>query len=102
MKKFILMCLIPFFSSSNIFAAQGPGAPEIIQKSFHKEFPNIEKPDFYKDGDIYTVYFKKGSNVFERLYYNSEGEIIKTMKYYYESDLKPFILERVNIKNLKK
>lgn len=98
MKKFILFSLIPLFSSSSIFAAQGPGAPEIIQKSFHKEFPNIENPRFFKDGDTYMVYFKKSNNTSERLYYNSDAEIIQTMKYYGESELEPFICEKVNKK----
>ena len=96
MKEFILLSLITLFSSTGIFAIPGPGAPEKIQKLFHKEFPNIENPGFFKDGDTYMVYFKKSNNTSERLYYNSDAEIILTMKYYSESELEPFIFEKVN------
>jgi hypothetical protein len=98
MKTLTLTCLILTISSSSIFAMTGPGIPERIQKLFHEEFPGIENPVFFQDGDTYTVYFKKDNNSSERVYYNSDAEMIKTVKYYTEDELTPFICEKVNQK----
>lgn len=98
MKTHTLLCLISIIFSGSNFAMTGPGIPERIQNLFHQEFPGIENPVFFQDGDTYTVYFKKDNNSSERVYYDLDAEMIKTVKYYSENELIPFICEKVNRK----
>ena len=98
MKTHTLLCLISIIFSGSNFAMTGPGIPERIQKLFHKEFPGIENPVFFQDGDTYTVYFKKDNNSSERVYYDLNAEMIKTVKYYTKDKLEPFIFEKVHRK----
>jgi hypothetical protein len=98
MKKIIFLYLLTLISSGCIFATSGPGAPEKIKELFHHQFPEIQKEAFFSYGDSYEVYFKKESNSSERIYYNLDGEITKTIKYYGQSELEPFIKEKLNKK----
>lgn len=98
MKTLTHLCLISIISWGSIFATPAPGIREKIQKLFHQEFPDIENPVFFQEGDTYTVYFKKANNSSERVYYNLDAEMIKTIKYYTENELEPFICEKANRK----
>lgn len=97
MKKIVLLCLFSIIISSRIFAIP-KAVPEKIQKIFHDEFSTIKNASFFDFGDYYEVYFKKENNSSEKVYYNSHGEIIQTVKYYSESELDPFIKEKMNKK----
>src|SRR6185437_10715944 len=83
------------FSSVSLFSMPRLKIPEKIQKVFHEEFPNIENPVFHQFGDTYIVYFKNGTNSSERVYYNSDAEMVETIKYYTQNELEPFIREKV-------
>jgi|GEM_PF-1368035 hypothetical protein len=97
MKTITLLCLISI-TSGHLLAMAGPGAPDTIHKLFHEEFPTIENPLFYREADTFGVFFKTGINSSERVFYNLDGEMIKTVKYYTENKLEPFIYERVKRK----
>lgn len=98
MKKLIFLCLVSIISATSIFAIPEPGASEKILKLFHNEFPKVEKPVFYDYGNSYMVYFKKDDYSSGRVYYNLDGEMTETIKYYTESELEPFIRAKVNKK----
>ena len=98
MKRIIFLCLLATMTSGYIFAIPGPGAPEKIRELFHHQFPEIEKATFYSYADSYEVHFIKENNSSEKVYYNSDGEIIETIKYYSQSKLEPFIKEKLNKK----
>ena len=95
MKKIIFLCMLTVMSSASIFAISEPGASERILKLFHQDFPKIEKPVFYDLGDSYMVYYKKNDSSSGRVYYDTKGAMVKTLKYYGESELDPFIRGKV-------
>lgn len=97
MKKIILLCLFSIITSTRLFAIP-TAVPEKIQKIFHDEFPTIKNATFYDFGGYYEVFLKMENNSSERVYYNPNGEIIQTLKYYSESELDPFIKEKMNKK----
>ena len=98
MKTLALLCLISIVTSRSVLAMPGPGVPDTIQKLFHEEFPSIENPVFFRAAGIYIVYFKTGQNSSQRVFYNLDAEVIKTVKYYTESKLEPFIYEKIKRK----
>lgn len=91
----MLLSFISIFSSGSLFTTPGLKIPEKIQKVFHQEFPDIENPVFHQSGDTYSVYFKNGNNSSERVYYNSDAEMVETVKYYTQNELEPFIRGKV-------
>jgi len=98
MKKIIFLCLL-MICSARIFATTLPDAPEKILKVFHRDFPNVQNQTVYHIGDSYMIYFKnEENNIAYRIYYNTNGDILQTMKYYAAEDLAPFIRSRVNAK----
>ncbi|WP_152267524.1 hypothetical protein [Agriterribacter humi] len=98
MKKIIFLCFISIIASTGTFAISGPGAPEKIKELFYHEFPQIKNPVFFDSGDSYEVFFKKDNNVTERVFLNLNGEITRTIEYYKENALEPFIREKINKK----
>jgi hypothetical protein len=97
MKKFFVLCLFQIVSSVTLYAAS-PGAPEKIREIFHHQFPQIQNASFFTYEDCYQVYFKKEHNSSERIYYNMDGSVAMTIKYYSESQLEPFTREKLNKK----
>ncbi len=98
MKKLIFLLLAAISFSTATLASASPDASERILKLFRSEFPKIEKPVFYDYGDSYMVYFKENDSSSGRVYYNLDGEMIKTIKYYSADGLDPFIKAKVNRK----
>lgn len=97
MKKIIFLCLILAYSAST-FAAGFP-APEKILKIFHRDFPHVQNQSISLVGDSYVVYFKnENEKTAYRVYYNTNGDILQTMKYYSAENLAPFIRSKVNSK----
>lgn len=98
MKKLIFMCLVAVSFTTGIFASPLPDASEKILKLFHHDFPDVQKQIFHDYGDSYVVYFKKEDNSSCRVYYNLDGTMLKTIKYYSATELDPFIRAKVNAK----
>ena len=98
MKKIIFLCFIAIIASTGIFAMPGPGAPEMIKEIFYHQFPQIKNPVFFDSGDSYEAYFKNDNDVSGRVCFKLDGKIIKTIKYYKENGLDPFIREKINKK----
>lgn len=73
--------------------------PGKILKTFHRDFPDARSETSYQVGDSYMIYFKNDEgNIACRVYYNSNGDILKTIKYYQAENLAPFIRSKVNSK----
>jgi len=100
MKKFMLLTVFLMISFILYASVLNPGVPEKIKEIFQQQFPQIKNPSFFSYGDSYEAYFKKEGNASERIYYNLDGAIINTIKYYFESALEPFIKEKLH-KNYK-
>ena len=102
MKKIIFLCLTAIFSTG-IFATPLPAAPgdatAKILKVFHINFPEISNHTIFKTGDIYMVSFKnEKENSSYKLFYDSDGNVLQTLKYYSEEQLSPFIRSKVQRK----
>lgn len=98
MKKIIFLCLAALISSTLIFAKATPDAQEKILKLFHHDFPGAQNELFHDYGDSYMVYFKMNENSSGRVFYNLDGTIQQTVRYYSTIDLDPFIRAKVEEK----
>lgn len=98
MKKIIFLSLL-ILSSAGVFATNLRDEPEKILKIFHRDFPNIKSQMIYHIGESYMVYFKnEEEDVAYRIYYNNDGNLLQTIKYYSAESLAPFIRSKVNAK----
>lgn len=98
MKKITFLCLILAYGAGT-FATSFPDAPEKILQKFHRDFPNVKNQSISLVGDSYMVYFQnEDQKTAYRVYYNTEGNILQTIKYYSSENLAPFIRSRVNSK----
>lgn len=97
MKKIISLCLAAFVSIS-IFAAPSrlPDSSVKIKKIFHQDFPEATYFEVYRTGDDYMVYFKEAdSESCGRVYYDANGNITQSFKYYSGEQLSPFIRAKI-------
>ena len=100
MKKIIFLCATVIFSTG-IFASpiSVPDKSEKILKLFHHDFPEIANPKIYTVGNTYMIYFKnEKDNSSCRIFYDSNGAVIETYKYYSCAELTPFIRAKINSK----
>ena len=98
MKKIIFLALL-MISNAAVFATGLPDAPEKILKIFHRDFPNVQNQTISLLGNSYLVYFKnEEEKTAYRIYYNANGDILQTMRYYSAERLSAFIRSRVNSK----
>ena len=94
MKK-ILVTLI----ASVLIAAQVNAGPisELLIKKFNEAFPTATDVRWFEGKDFYQVTFKK-DDILCKIDYAADGTINRTLRYYQEKDLCPFIALRVNEK----
>lgn len=70
-----------------------------IQKVFHQDFPQVTHFKIYTSGDEYVVYFSDDANHSSgRVYYDADGNILQTYKYYTGEQLPPFIHAKIKEK----
>lgn len=98
MKKTLLALAI--LISGALYAA-APTVDEKIEKTFKETFPKAEKVTWYENDTHYEVLFVNDM-VKCRMWYNKEGEVVKTERYYKEDGLCPFILAKVKSKHTDK
>lgn len=97
MKQIISLCLVVFFSTG-IFATPSLVSDSSlkIQKVFQHDFPEVTFFKVYPLGDNYMVYYKETQNESSgRVYYDAEGNILQTFKYYSGQELAPFIRAKI-------
>ena len=102
MKKLILLCFTAF-CSAGIFAAplhtNSIDATAKIRKVFHQNFPEIKNPSITNVGEFYIVYFaNEDSSSSCRIFYDSNGNVIETIRYYTGEELSPFIRAKIDSK----
>ncbi|RYY57411.1 MAG: hypothetical protein EOO09_02845 [Chitinophagaceae bacterium] len=66
-------------------------------EKFRENFPHARKVKWYAEGDRTAVHFESGS-VITNIWYNAEGEVIKTRRYYGEQDLAPYLKVKLSQK----
>src|SRR5690349_7458819 len=96
MKKILFAALLSLGSLS-LFAAAGPGVDEKILASFNKTFTNAEEVSWTELSDSYQVSFKQNM-VASKITYDKQGNIVKTLRYYFEDQLPIMILSKVKNK----
>ena len=98
MKKAFLLCLIAAGSMS-IFATSLHASPDVsakILKTFHSHFPEVTNSSIYHNGDTYVVIFKSPDNSSSgRMFYDKDGNLLETIRYYKADELSPFIRSKI-------
>jgi len=93
MKKVILYAVCVLMVSSAIAAAPGT---KLIQ-SFNQTFPNAQNVKWRDDKDGFFVSFSQNGN-FNKVFYNTDGSFIYSLKYYTGNALPTNIVMALNKK----
>lgn len=89
--KSILLAALLF---AGIAASAGTTPNEKVLKAFKETFTNAEKVVWNDFGNEYQANFWQNSiNV--RAQYDDDGNLLQTIRYYYEKNLPPFILTKL-------
>jgi hypothetical protein len=91
MKKLLLILLV--FASGACYA-NAPTVDEKILKTFQEAFPKAEKVTWYEEDGNYEVLFTC-DQVKCRMWYDNKGNALKTIRYYYEQNLCPFVMTKI-------
>ena len=94
MKK-ILLAAIVFASSFTAMATDDPS--EKVLDAFNKTFPNVKEVAWTENDQSYEVKFKQ-NEILSRVTYDKQGNILKTLRYYYEQGLPLLVLSKVKNK----
>jgi len=92
--KTIIICLSMLFSLS-AFAA--PDSNQTVIKKFNETFPEAQSIKWYSGPNYYEVSFMN-KNIPERVYYDKNGNVTRTIRYYDETKLNPFISQKIKEK----
>ena len=96
MKKIILgMAMLVAFSLS-AFATSEPINGKVI-KEFKKTYPAATHVNWYEGKDYYQVTFTQ-YDMRSTIYFNNEDHIFRSLRYYKEDQLPPFIAENIKAK----
>jgi hypothetical protein len=96
MKKLIVVILVAMLSTTSISAADK--VSEKVLRVFKQAFPDADNPSWFSYDNYYMVYFKSSEECSCRIFYDPEGKILKTQRYYSAAELSPFIKSKVNEK----
>ena len=98
MKKAFLICLIAAGSMS-LFATSLHASPDVsakILQTFHSHFPEVTNSSIYNNGDTYVLTFKSPDNSSSgRMFYDKDGNLMETIRYYSGEELSPFIRSKI-------
>lgn len=92
MKKMLLTVLL--VASVITYAAETPKVDEKVLKCFASSFPKADKITWYEESDCFLVYFTN-DDVKCRMWYSKDGNVLKTIRYYSEQSLCPFMLTKI-------
>lgn len=101
MKKILFLFITTSIISTGIFATPHRTIDSAgkIQKVFHQDFPEVTHFKIYTSGDEYVVYFSDDANHSTgRVFYDADGNILQTYKYYAEEELPAFIRAKIRAK----
>lgn len=92
MKKLLLAAAL--FAGSFVFAAP---VSEKVESSFKSAFPKAEKVSWYESEMYYEVLFTN-NHVSCRMWYDRDGNVSRTERYYKADGLSPFLMAQLNKK----
>jgi hypothetical protein len=90
MKKILFAALV--LSCSFRVFANDPN--EKVLKAFNKTFPHVQEVSWSENPHSYDVRFKQ-NEITAKVTYDKEGNIIRTLRYYYEQQLPILVLTKV-------
>ncbi|MGN6532258.1 MAG: hypothetical protein ACTHK0_10955 [Ginsengibacter sp.] len=67
---------------------------DTAMKKFKENFPEAQSIKWYNGSDYYEVSFID-KNIPERIYYDQDGNVYRTIRYYDETKLNPFIAQKI-------
>lgn len=91
MKKILLAAAIVFAFG---FRAMADDPTEKVLNAFHKTFPNVKEVAWTENEQSYEVKFRQ-NEVLSKVTYDKDGNIVKTLRYYYEQNLPLLVLSKV-------
>ncbi len=92
MKKIFLIAAMVIYGIAN--ANSSPTVDGQVLKKFKSAFPLAEKPTWYENNGLYEVVFEN-NQVKCRVWYEQDGKVKKTERYYTEKELPLFIIAKV-------
>lgn len=93
MKKILLAAIV--FASS--FRAMADDPNQKVLDAFNKTFSHVKEVAWTENEHSYEVKFKQ-NEILSKVTYDKEGNITKTLRYYYEQSLPLLILSKVKTK----
>jgi len=92
MKKIFLIAAMVIYGIAN--ANSSPTVDGQVLKNFKSAFPLAEKPTWYENNGLYEVVFEN-NQVKCRVWYEQDGKVKRTERYYTEKELPLFIIAKV-------
>jgi hypothetical protein len=83
--------------SATILAAKPPEVNQKVLKAFDETFKNAKDVSWHEFDNFYQVDFKQ-DEIKTEVRYDSDGNIIGTTRYYFESNLPPHIISKLKNK----
>ena len=94
MKKIVLAVA---FACVSAFAFAAPPVSEKVLKIFQSVFPDVQNARWYENETHYEVYFEK-MDMKCRIRYDLDGKVMRTIRYYEEKELPPFLRLKITQK----
>jgi hypothetical protein len=94
MKKILLSAAIVFAFS---FTAMADDPSQKVLEAFKKTFPHVKDVAWTESEQSYEVKFKQ-NEILSKVTYDRNGNIVKTLRYYYEQNLPLLVLSKVKNK----
>jgi hypothetical protein len=92
--KQILLAAIVFACS---FSAKAEDPNQKVLDAFSKTFPHVDEVAWTENEQSYEVKFRQ-NEVLSKVTYDKAGNILKTLRYYYEQNLPLLVLSKVKSK----
>jgi hypothetical protein len=94
MKKILLSAAIVLSFS---FSAMADDPSQKVLDAFNKTFPHVKDVAWTESEQSYEVKFKQ-NEILSKVTYDKNGNILKTLRYYYEQNLPLLVLSKVKNK----
>lgn len=91
MKKILLAAAIVFAFG---FRAMADDPNQKVLDAFNKTFPHVKDVAWTENDQSYEVKFKQ-NEILSKVTYDMDGNILKTLRYYYEQNLPLLVLSKV-------
>ena len=93
MKKILLAAIV--FASS--FTAMADDPNQKVLDAFNKTFPHVKEVAWTENDHSYEVKFRQ-NEILSKVTYDRDGNILNTLRYYYEQNLPLLVLSKVKSK----